>query len=142
MGFHTLEPEVAGGLGPRTVADTSVHPPVVSRLHYEFAGWLGDPLLESFPCYVITADVAELARGVGLTGFEIEAVEVSTTPEFEELHPAVELPLFVWLRVNGTAGTDDFAISDDHCLVVSDRALQLLRDARLEHCDVEPWTRA
>ncbi|MEM6568382.1 MAG: hypothetical protein AAF957_08220 [Planctomycetota bacterium] len=46
MSFHTLEPEVAGDLGPRTVADTSTHPPAVSRLHYEFAGWLADSLLE------------------------------------------------------------------------------------------------
>lgn len=140
MIFHTLEPEVAGDLGPRTVADTSTHPPAVSRLHYEFAGWLADSLLESFPCYVITADLGERARRAGLTGFTLDAVEISTTPEFEELDPAVELPPFLWLKVDGTAGTDDFAMSEDHCLVVSDRALRLLQEAQLEHCDVESWT--
>lgn len=139
MGFHTLEPEVAGNLGQRTVADTSTHPPIVSRLHYEFAGWLGDSLVESFPCYVITADLGERALRAGLTGFTLDAVEISTTPEFEGLHPAVGLPSFLWLKVDGTAGTHDFAMSDDHCLVVSDRALRLLQEGRLDHCDVESW---
>ena len=41
-GFHVVEPEVAGALGDRTEMDSSIHPPIVKRLHYEFQGWLGD----------------------------------------------------------------------------------------------------
>ncbi len=32
MSEYELEPEVAGGFGPTTILDSSVHPPVVSRL--------------------------------------------------------------------------------------------------------------
>lgn len=40
--YFYLEPEVSGGLGDDAIMDTGVHPPVVTRLHYEFDGWLGD----------------------------------------------------------------------------------------------------
>lgn len=45
MKYFYIEPEVAGGLGRNTVMNRAVHPPVVSKLHYHFDGWLGDVLL-------------------------------------------------------------------------------------------------
>lgn len=54
MRFLKLQPEVAGGLGAKTIMNTTVHPPSVSILEYEFDGWLGDDLLESFPCFVVS----------------------------------------------------------------------------------------
>jgi hypothetical protein len=45
MKYFYVEPEVAGGLGERTVMDRSTHPPVVKRLHYQLEGWLGDAIL-------------------------------------------------------------------------------------------------
>src|SRR3954454_10828086 len=56
--YFALEPEVAGQLGDTTMLDTSVHPPVIQRLEYRFDGWLGDDLLESFPCFVVTERLA------------------------------------------------------------------------------------
>ena len=41
MNFYYLEPEVSGGIGDSTILDTSVHPPIVSALEYEFEDWLG-----------------------------------------------------------------------------------------------------
>jgi hypothetical protein len=43
---YILEPEVSGEIGERTVIDSSVHPPIVSYLHFVFMGWLGDDLIE------------------------------------------------------------------------------------------------
>jgi hypothetical protein len=54
MEYFQIAPEVAGGWGRNTVMDRSIHPPHVTKLHFEFDGWLGDVLLESFPCYIIT----------------------------------------------------------------------------------------
>ena len=53
MQYVYIEPEVAGGLGDHTVMDRSVHPPIVSKLHYQMEGWLGDALLESFPVFIV-----------------------------------------------------------------------------------------
>lgn len=127
--MHALEPEVAGQLGPRTELDRRTHPPAVSRLHYVFDGWLGDELLETFPCFIVTERLAVKLCSVGLTGFELRELEVSTSEQFAELHPDVDLPGFQWLVVRGQLGRDDFAIAHDHRLVVSDRALAIVRPA-------------
>lgn len=49
-----IEPEVAGSLGKEKKLDNSVFPPHIKKLHYEFDGRLGDDILESFPCYIVT----------------------------------------------------------------------------------------
>lgn len=54
MKFYILDPEVAGGLGTQTEIDSSVHPPLVKRLHYELDAWMGDDLVQTFPCYLVT----------------------------------------------------------------------------------------
>src|SRR6476660_6693817 len=139
-GWSVLAPEVAGGWGERTVADTSTHPPRVTALHYQFDGWLGDELLESFPCYIVTRRLAHALTAAGLSGFQLAPVEGSASELFAELYPGGRLPPFAWLQVGGVAGRDDFGMSPDHRLVVSDRALGVLRAGQLRHCEVSEWT--
>ena len=135
MGFTILEPEVAGGWGDETVADTSVHPPIVTRLHYEFEDWLGDELLESFPCFIVSERVASALEASGLTGFALDEVKISTSPEFEDLHPDASIPRFRWLKVSGQPGVDDFGLAADFRLVVSAKGLGLLSRFALNHAD-------
>jgi len=123
-----IEPEVAGGWGKNTVFDrTPGRPTVVHKLHYEFDGWLGDELLESTPCFIVSERMAREVKKMHLTGVNFDDVEVTTSEQFQELYPNRQLPKFVWLRVEGTAGQDDFAIAPDGRLVVSERALAVLR---------------
>src|SRR5436190_24088139 len=103
MRFFVLEPEIAGGWGERTDADTSAFPPTVTALHYRFDGWLGDELLEAFPCFIVTERLAARLRRSGMSGFRLQAVEVSTSAEFDELYPCWEPPVLKWLRPVGTA---------------------------------------
>lgn len=139
MKFTILEPEVAGGLGARTIVDTSRHPPVVSHLHYEFGGWLGDDLLDSFPCFVASERLAaELIRSK-LTGFTLDDVETSVSTEFTELQPHTHLPVFRWLKVVGQSGVDDLGLDGDHKLVVSATVLELLDKFSLIHADRSPY---
>jgi hypothetical protein len=140
MSYFILEPEIAGGWGNRTVADTNAFPPVVSSLHYRFDGWLGDELLETFPCFIVTERLATRLRRSGFTGFRLQAVEVTTSEEYDALYPDRGLPLFKWLRPVGKAGVDDFGLSATHRLVVSDRALAVLRKFRFRECEVAEFT--
>ncbi len=133
MKYYILEPEVAGGIGPHTVMDRRTHPPVVSTLHYEFDGWLGDELLETFPCFIGTERIRDMIRENHFTGVEFASVEITKSDTFTELYPDRSLPNFVWLKVTGTAGTDDFGLEKKNRLVVSERALLALD---LKHCDV------
>lgn len=139
MAFHYVEPEVAGELGPGTVMDTTVHPPLVSRLEYRFTDWLGDGLVESFPCYLVTVDVAKRIEAAALRGAELADVDVTLAPEAGELMDR-PLPAWRWLRVTGPAFDGDFGISDDQRLVVSDRALDILRQGELANADIEDAT--
>ena len=132
---YALEPEVAGGWGDNTVADTSVHPPVVQELEYQFDGWLGDELLESFPCFVVTKRLAGLLAEARLTGYCLAQVQVSKSEEFVDVHPETELPEFWWLQVTG-AESDDFSLNEEHRLVVSARTLGVLRQGKLVACEV------
>lgn len=137
--FFVLEPEVAGGLGPHTVMDRSTHPPVVSQLHYQFDGWLGDAIVESFPCILVTESLSNLLLQEQVVGMEVAEVEVSTSEQFREACPGVELPRFVWLRATGVAGVDDFAVGPDFRLVVSEKALRVIQATQPRGLDVEAF---
>jgi hypothetical protein len=142
MGYYLLSPEVAGGFGKNTLMDRTHHPPEVTRLHYEFEGWLGDELLESFPCFIVTQSLAQAIADAALSGVEFRHVEVTTSDQFRELYPSQDLPEFVWLGVVGTPGQDDFGLDKTSRLVVSEAALEVLRTRKLENCEITPYSEA
>ena len=133
MKYYALRPEVAGGIGPRSVLDYTSTPPKVVTLNYEFEGWLGDELLKAFSCFIATDRVCESIKEHGFTGVEFGPVDVTTSDTFRELYPTVALPHFVWLKICGKPGGDDFGVAPRNRLVVSERVLSALE---LKHCDV------
>ncbi|MCX7006003.1 MAG: hypothetical protein NTY53_01915 [Kiritimatiellaeota bacterium] len=134
MKFYSIEPEVAGGWGKNTVFTRSPGgSSVVHRLHYEFDGWLGDELLESTPCFIVSESMAREITQAHFTGAHFDEVEITTSQEFQELCPNRQLPKFVWLKVDGQAGRDDFGIGSDGRLVVSGRVLAALRSIKISH---------
>ena len=139
MDYFYVQPEVAGELGANTVMDSTVHPPRVDRLHYQFTGWLGDVLLESFPCFIATEGAKEKLQFEGLTGVRFGEVEISTARPFNELYPERELPRFVWIRIEGKPSEDDFGIASDARLVVSERALKVLKHLGIAHAIINEY---
>ena len=77
MNYFIMEPEVAGKLGPGTVMDRSNHPPEVYKLHYQFDDWLGDAVVESFPCFLIRKDAAAALLKINCTGFATDVAEIT-----------------------------------------------------------------
>jgi hypothetical protein len=141
MTYHIVEPEVAGGWGENTVADSSTHPPRVSKLHYRFDGWLGDAILESFPCYIATEEAKRKIETIGATGVQFADVEVSVSEQFKDLYGDRQIPKFRWLQILGKAGQDDFGIlpAPDLRLVISDRILEALRQLGISHATIQPF---
>jgi len=135
--YFTIEPEVAGGLGDRSKIRHVNGRLQVDRLHYEFHGWLGDCLVESTPCFIVTEDAANALLRAAATGIRFEAVEVSRSREFDELQPGCELPAFSRLIVDGQACRDDFGMDAELVLVVSEAALRILRQVGLRHASVQ-----
>ncbi|HBC3381919.1 TPA: hypothetical protein KDY48_000002 [Vibrio parahaemolyticus] len=137
--YFYIEPEVSGGLGRRSLLDTSTHPPKVFKLHYQFDGWLGDDLLATFPCYIVTESLAKEIGSANLTGYKLSDVEISTSEQFGELYPGIQLPKFYWLKVVGSVEKDDFWIAEDYRLVVSEKALKTLKKGRIDEADIEEF---
>ncbi|PEJ48451.1 hypothetical protein CN692_23625 [Bacillus sp. AFS002410] len=130
MNLLLLEPDVAGGIDQNTIfsQNQSGDASEVLYLHYEFEGWLGDEILETTPCFIITENLTNSILQSNLSGIKIENVEVSVTEEFCEWHPGLVLPKFNRLIPNGKItiegnkysswSGDDFSVSQKHHLVV------------------------
>lgn len=139
MKFYYLDPEVAGGFGDDTVINHSVSPPQVEQLNHEFEVWSGDELLENFPCFIATERLANAIQHLNASGVRFADVKITQSPEFEELYPGKVLPEFKWLQVFGTPGEDDFGITKDFRLVVSESILNTLKLYHLSHCGIEAY---
>jgi hypothetical protein len=111
-----------------------VHPPRVTRLHVLLEGWLGDDLLETFPAFVVTVEAGRRLTEAGLSGFELDDVEVERTASFGDDR---DVPELWWPRVTGSARRDDIGADAAGVLVVSQRALEVLRRGSLVHADLE-----
>lgn len=141
MTYYILEPEVAGSiLGKKSIVDVTVRPPRVSRLDYEFDGWPDDDLITSIACYVVTTRLKDALVALMPTGCEFASVEVSKSEQFKEMYPEQELPEFAWLKITGQAGVDDFGMSDDHRLVVSEPVLHCLKQFKIDNCEIEVYS--
>ena len=138
MMHYFIDPEVAGGWGPNTVVDAAVHPPIVSKLHYRFDGWLGSDLLETFPCFIVSEKLKNDLVLSDLSGFSIETVEVDKSDCFLAGQGGENLPNFYWLQIKNSDTVSDFAISSGHRLLVSEEALALLKRHNIEHADIQP----
>jgi len=117
---------------------TEVHPPRVEHLHYEVQGWLGDDLLDSTPCFLISPELAAIGPQAGCTGLRTDDARVTITPDAA---PIVDprVTSFLWLQPQGQPGQDDLALDATASLVVTDRALDVMRRFNLDHCDITEW---
>jgi hypothetical protein len=155
MKYYYLEPEVSGDIGERTVMDPSVHPPIVTKLNYEFNMWPCDVLIESFPCWIVTAPTIKKIQLAQLTGVSFDDVETTMSEQLRDISLNRQLPAFVWMKVHGTQGRDDFGVGKNFVistvtkpfdprsfiLVVSQRALDLLQQLGISHATCEEFSK-
>jgi len=137
--YYYIDVEVAGGLGDKTVANMDVHPPEVTKLDYQFDGWLGDDILESFPCFIVTEKLKNLLEITVLTGFQFDDVVISKSEQYFSTSSNECLPKFYWFKIIGIAGKNDFGISKDYRLVVTEKALEILRKCKIDQSDINEF---
>jgi len=136
--FRRLMPEVPGELGDQARLDATTHPPRVERFHLDLTNWLGDDLVEVFPCFAVTQRLADALRSSGFTGYELASMVTTVNPDQREFDPGIVVPEFKRLLPTGRAGADDFGTDERHHLVVSRRCWDLLRRFAVAHCDPVP----
>jgi hypothetical protein len=152
MELYMLEPEVDGEIGENTVYDNFDDvryrdaKPEISKLHFIFSGWLGDDIIESTPCFIVTDKLKTEIEKSELIGYEFQDVEISLSDEFIEIYPNRDIPQFKRLIPKGnvvvkggsyvTWTGEDFNFSDKSYLVVSERALNILKEFNVDNCDL------
>lgn len=137
--YKYIEPEVSGGLGLETDIDNNVHPPIIKKLHYVFDGWLGDDILETFPCFIVSERLMKSIMKNQLKGILFDSVKITKSDEFLDCQPKTILPDFYWMKVNGKLDVDDFVISKDYRLLVSDKALKVIKYFNVNYATLEDY---
>lgn len=146
MRFFAISPEAAGNLGNACIhGDITERPVQIIKADFEFQFWPHDDLLDGFYIYACTSEMAGALKRASLTGFELAKLDVSFEERFyqwAELHKDETLPEFQWLKVNGRVGIDDFGLVAGPVevpLIVSERALTILKQFKLSLCDIETY---
>jgi hypothetical protein len=101
--------------------------------------WPKDEIFLFTPFYFVTERLHSILACHNLTGIRFEKVsKLTKEANFKANYPGAELPPFYWLAViEGQILHDDFAIWDDKYLVVSQKALDLLRDNHVTHSEAD-----
>ena len=145
LNYYLLKPEVAGELGDNSkiVYEGGRIKEVIS-LEFVFLGWLGDEILKARPCYIVVKNIMDDFINNGIKGIKYEEIQVSFSEDFLEMCEDIStMPLFV--RIIPLNRVDDLEeemkedVYVDKCnrLIVSERALEILKKYKIDNCDVE-----
>jgi galactitol-specific phosphotransferase system IIB component len=133
--MYYIEPVVSVEWGDNIIVNTSVHPPIVKKLHVNFLGWSGDDIIETFPCFIISEKLKKVLEHDGITGYEIENLEVTKSKQFLDAITDVKLPLFYWLKIVGEKNKDDIFLKNN-MMTISDKTLKSLQKVNIDNADV------
>lgn len=145
MAYYILNPEVPGGMGQDTIIkppSAGSYLPHVDVLHLVISGWMGDDLLTSFPCFMVTNRLKHALEVSNLSGFKIAEMDVTIDPQllmFPQMAASWPLPELHRLKIVGRAGTEDFGLTPLDApvsLVVSSLALELLQKFQIKECEI------
>ena len=137
--FYSLIPQTCGEFGRKTLyaGELTDIPPVIYRLHAEFNIYPNDQLIAISNQFVCTANLAEKLQRTQprLSGLQIHELNVTTTLDFRRNNSGKELSEMRWLKIVGKAGVEDFGMSADYKLVVSDKALSVIK-SEINNCEI------
>ena len=142
MNYYIIEPEVAGEIGENTIYEygesrqEKENGPIIKHLHFVFDGWLGDDIIETSPCFLVSERLKLLIEKNMLSGCVFQNVEISYSDLFKELYPDRCMPIFYRLvptcsicinegKYNSNINMKDFMISQKNYLVISEKAKSL-----------------
>lgn len=132
---YALEPLVAGQLGEGTRLDSSTHPPEVEAVEYVLDAPTDDDLVESFPVFLVSDQLAERLRQASLDGFILDDARVVPSREYVEVYGEVPHKSYRWLRLRASANADCW-LDGEYRLCVSDRMMAILSEGVLDRCEV------
>lgn len=158
MKLYLLEPEVSGGHGEHTVYGTEEDisnegiSGKIKFLHYEFEGWLGDDLLESTPAFIVSSVLETELNNSEFRDYKLEKCLITTSDGFREMYPNKEIPSFSRFIPLGKVEVEGenfknwsghhFCLTPKGELVITKEALDVLKKASIDNCDITTLTQA
>lgn len=99
-----------------------------------------DCLFNDSPYYFIISEAGSALSALGLSGAGRQPVETRVSDAYTQSYGTPTwVPEVEQLIVTGSAGEDDFGLQGRVTLIVSDRALALLRQHGLAHAQIFPY---
>ncbi len=132
-----INPDVPGEMGTNTFTDHRFSPFKVYHLHFIFDSY-PDDIFTSFPVYVVSENLLNKILDLGFTGIDNPRLITYSEREdyFSEEHTSQN-----YFMVDFTLNfEDDFFIDNDlKKLIISSRALELLKTFRIKFADFEDY---
>jgi len=130
---YVVEPHVAGELGPGTSLDTSTHPPHVSSVEYVLDTPGTDDLIESFPVFLVSDELARELERANLTGFDLAEARVVPSLGYQDMYGDTPHKHYHWLKLTPSVKPDSW-LDEEHRLNVSDQMMEVLRRFERVEC--------
>jgi hypothetical protein len=138
--FYKISTQAPAQMGKRTILDKKYTPWKVEKLHAIFDVWSDDDLLKTSPCYYVSERLFQTLTSSSLSGFELDAdLDTDVSLTFKNLYPNKTIPRFILLNIVGNAGVDDFGLTDEGELILSEAAVELLRKFNTTETEIEIW---
>lgn len=146
MNYYLLSPEIAGELGDGSeVVYEDGKIKEVIFLEYNFMGWQGDELLSTHPCFIVTESLQNDIILNNLTGVKFNDIAMTFSDEFYEICGNVKIPQFVQIICNASYEDNannlqyDFYYNKYKEIIVSEKALTVLKQHKLDMCIIEKY---
>jgi hypothetical protein len=119
--------------------DRNLHPPVLGNVSLEIDSWPTDDLFQIWPLYFVTERLRSILTHAGYSELKFTKTKgVKAGQNFRPIFGDSELPKYYWrMDVEGIPGRDNFGLWDRLYLVVSEPALQLLKDNFVYHAEAD-----
>lgn len=144
MRFYKLEPEIAGEIGDNSIIQyKNGKISKVKYLEFRFTDWLGDELISTHPCYIITENLKKEILLNKLKGIQFQDILISFSDDFFELNDSIEIPNFVRIiceNIYEEKNDDivqDFYVNKYKELIISENALNVFRNHTLNNCVIQ-----
>ena len=115
-----------------------------SVIEPEVAGGLGDDILATHPCFIVSKTLSEAIRNSSLCGYQLDIMNISYSDEFKELQRDCKVPDFV--RMIPTNSIDDaklfnslgmdFYVYKKRYLVISEKALLIIKQFHIANTTI------
>ena len=140
--FFYLRVWSSGEIDSQTiVTDRSVHPFSISDVGLELSDWPADDLFQSWPAFFASCRLSSKIIHGKYTGIDFQQVSrINPDFNFKAFYPGFNTDQYLWLNINGELGKDDFALFNRMYLVVSEKALEFLRDNHVTHAESDEIT--